>query len=96
MQFSVVFFAPLEEVLRLKPFTLPVGASEGWSAPFKERHSLVSKTMCGGSTSVDAKICETWRNGKLREYLNWYAPEDYLMPTKLFDFIKCCRTGQSH
>ncbi|XP_072142094.1 tigger transposable element-derived protein 4-like [Dermacentor andersoni] len=51
-------------------------SSDGWLTRFKDRHDLVFKSVCGEKASVNQETCATWKDGKLREYLAEYRPED--------------------
>ncbi|XP_072142102.1 tigger transposable element-derived protein 4-like [Dermacentor andersoni] len=51
-------------------------SSDGWLTHFKDRHDLVFKSLCAEKESVNQETCATWKDGKLREYLGEYRPED--------------------
>ncbi|XP_072140431.1 tigger transposable element-derived protein 4-like, partial [Dermacentor andersoni] len=51
-------------------------SSDGWLTRFKDRLDLVFKNVCGEKASVNQETCATWKDGKLREYLGEYRPED--------------------
>ncbi|XP_072142055.1 tigger transposable element-derived protein 4-like [Dermacentor andersoni] len=51
-------------------------SSDGWLMRFKDRHDLIFKSVCGEKASVNQETCATWKDGKLREYLAKYRPED--------------------
>ena len=49
-------------------------ASEGWLHRFKERHSLVFKSVCRESASVSPVLTENWFEKTLPELLQRYQP----------------------
>ncbi|XP_072142106.1 tigger transposable element-derived protein 4-like, partial [Dermacentor andersoni] len=51
-------------------------SSDGLLTCFKDHHGLVFKSVCGEKASVNQETCATWKDGKLREYLGEYRPED--------------------
>ncbi|GFR72768.1 tigger transposable element-derived protein 6 [Elysia marginata] len=64
-------------------------ASAGWLDPFKSRHGIVMKRICGESVAVCQDTTKTWKDSQLKKLLEELSPGDIFNTDETGLFYKC-------